>query len=961
MSTSDPRSRHYSMKTSYQNAFAYNPIPLPTNFEIGDEETLQNPVQNSRIGSDKVLWVQEHGYVLSCVGVIASIILFAVCSSFGLTPQEEPYEILGTAWSANFPPYSFVDPITLGINYAERDEAFNPGPIFSKIPPGQALPTNSWCENFFLGEEPNNGLDNSVFQIPYIVDTGGAIQGVRAHPPHVLANDRSVMMTYEPENGLTLGASEQFQSQHHVGGEQDAIARLAVVLEWDSGVESSDGIESGPRMKAPVVRGAPYLSMEYFGASPRIVGQRFFSAPPVVDLGQLGTELVCGEGIGIFGPPVTVQREIQLQFDTSDMTWLVFLSEPMRIACSMYTPPPAFGPALPPGVVEPMDPSQQPYFELKALNAVDHGMVRIAMANNCSTGQNRQYCDDFSPRDQTDYMALLRNHADVFPTGHADIQFTFPSTSDEEQEELRLIFEWKPSYMSQLKTYILQNPTPNGIPAVELLMYATPHHQQRLRPTLVSTNQVLTNNGCFPTIHGSACLVLGSTWSMVEHLHPISFQFTHAPREEMLHDIKKALKVDINFQLPENYMQGAGDTYFSGKMLAKLARVLLHANQVKGSVTKSEFADALDRLKRGVQVWLDGSAKSPFLYDAKWGGLVMCGCDFNGDTQSCNNMYPDCPALVDAGLNFGAGFYNDHHFHFGYHIYAAAVVAKFDSVWGAAYYQHVLLLVRDIANPSPKDPFFPVWRHKDWFLGFSWASGIVTIQGKPYPNGRNQESSSEAIHAYEAVALYGKAMMDIFKTSRVPTANALYEDALRVRDMGRLLLATEIRSARTYWHVQKRDTLGVDRVYPDVYTPDVIGMMWSRLVQEQTWFGNEPWKSYGIQLMPLTVASEQRDAPSWVKDMLPMFKASCDGSPNCESDGWSILVHACQATNGNWTEAWNGINMLPLEVFSGAGGNGHSRSNSLMHIATRRPPSLHDIALGNAYGEPNQTDAQIII
>jgi endoglucanase Acf2 len=26
----------------------------------------------------------------------------------------------------------------------------------------------------------------------------------------------------------------------------------------------------------------------------------------------------------------------------------------------------------------------------------------------------------------------------------------------------------------------------------------------------------------------------------------------------------------------------------------------------------------------------------------------------------------------------------------------------------------VLLLVRDIANPSGDDPFFPAWRHKDW-------------------------------------------------------------------------------------------------------------------------------------------------------------------------------------------------------------------------------------------------------
>ena len=35
----------------------------------------------------------------------------------------------------------------------------------------------------------------------------------------------------------------------------------------------------------------------------------------------------------------------------------------------------------------------------------------------------------------------------------------------------------------------------------------------------------------------------------------------------------------------------------------------------------------------------------------------------------------------------------------------------------------------------------------------------MTLAGKPYPNGRNQESASESIAAYEAVALYGDVMV----------------------------------------------------------------------------------------------------------------------------------------------------------------------------------------------------------
>lgn len=95
--------------------------------------------------------------------------------------------------------------------------------------------------------------------------------------------------------------------------------------------------------------------------------------------------------------------------------------------------------------------------------------------------------------------------------------------------------------------------------------------------------------------------------------------------------------------------------------------------------------DALKHLQEGVEVWLNGSALSPLLYDKDWGGLISCGCFFNSSTRTCVNRYPDCPALTDAGFNFGAGFYNDHHFHYGYHIYAAAVAAKLDFAWGRRY------------------------------------------------------------------------------------------------------------------------------------------------------------------------------------------------------------------------------------------------------------------------------------
>lgn len=111
-------------------------------------------------------------------------------------------------------------------------------------------------------------------------------------------------------------------------------------------------------------------------------------------------------------------------------------------------------------------------------------------------------------------------------------------------------------------------------------------------------------------------------------------------------------------------------------------------------------------------------------------------------------------------MNFGNGFYNDHHFHYGYHIYAAATVSHFDNDWGRKHFEQVLYLVRDIANPSEDDVYFPKCRQKDWYQGNSWASGVV----RPFPNGRNQESSSEAIAAYEAVSLFGNEMVSLMNS-----------------------------------------------------------------------------------------------------------------------------------------------------------------------------------------------------
>lgn len=239
-------------------------------------------------------------------------------------------------------------------------------------------------------------------------------------------------------------------------------------------------------------------------------------------------------------------------------------------------------------------------------------------------------------------------------------------------------------------------------------------------------------------------------------------------------------------------------------------------------------------------------------------------------------------------------------------------------------FEHVLVLIRVIASPEGDEHFTP-WRHKDWFQGHSWASGIAAV----FPNGKNQESSSEAIAAYEAIALYGSTMVAAWEETK---SRDKVETARKVERAGQLLTATELRSARQYWHVMKDERI---KIFPSAYTPRTIGIMWQTMAQCQTWFGAAPYLAYGIQLLPLTPVAEHRDTVPWAKGMYHVFASSCSEDPGCAESGWSILQLAMLARVGHQQLAAKLSQELPAEVFGSAGGNGHSLTNTLWFFATR--------------------------
>ena len=66
------------------------------------------------------------------------------------------------------------------------------------------------------------------------------------------------------------------------------------------------------------------------------------------------------------------------------------------------------------------------FFELRAVNPYVHAVVRVAQTNNCAIGQNPVTCKKLGkPNDASRYTKLIKDHAEVFPTGKCFVTYSY--------------------------------------------------------------------------------------------------------------------------------------------------------------------------------------------------------------------------------------------------------------------------------------------------------------------------------------------------------------------------------------------------------------------------------------------------------------------------------------------------------------------------------------------------------
>ena len=250
-------------------------------------------------------------------------------------------------------------------------------------------------------------------------------------------------------------------------------------------------------------------------------------------------------------------------------------------------------------------------------------------------------------------------------------------------------------------------------------------------------------------------------------------------------------------------LDGKKDAYWSGKSLGKIATLVRIADQLGYAEARDQFLQALEN---ELEDWFDGHAPNVFYYDETWRTLMAFPSSY-----------------------FSGAQLNDHHFHYGYFLFAAATIAELDPDWASRerWGGFVELLLKDAANWDRSDQRFPFLRHFDVYAGHSWANGPALFE-----DGNNQESSSEDVNLSVAAILWGSA-----------TGNRA------IRDLGVFLYANQVAAIDQYWFDVD------DEVFPEGFDRLALGILWSNGGKYDTWWDKSPVYVHGINFLPFTGGS----------------------------------------------------------------------------------------------------------
>jgi len=242
------------------------------------------------------------------------------------------------------------------------------------------------------------------------------------------------------------------------------------------------------------------------------------------------------------------------------------------------------------------------------------------------------------------------------------------------------------------------------------------------------------------------------------------------------------------------------DSYNEGQVMNRLIQTARIADQTGYIAARDKM---IATVKERLEDWLtyeSGEVAFLFYYNSTWSAMLGYPAGHGQD----NNI-------------------NDHHFHWGYFIHAAAFMEQFEPGWSAKWGDMINVLIRDAASIDRNDIQFPFLRNFSPYAGHSWANGFAT-----FPQGNDQESTSESMQFASSLIHWGTITED----------NS-------IRDLGIYIYTTEQTAVEEYWFDVYERNFQANQQY------SLVSRVWGNSYDNGTFWTADIAAAYGIEMYPI--------------------------------------------------------------------------------------------------------------
>lgn len=381
------------------------------------------------------------------------------------------------------------------------------------------------------------------------------------------------------------------------------------------------------------------------------------------------------------------------------------------------------------------------------------------------------------PQDQNNVEEIAndyKKYAYTFPKT-TEVSWSYDKTSAKVTTDFQVIAEVKEGTQS------------------EVLLGLLPHQWDHLSP-----NSSIPNGYSYQSVRGEIKTLASNSFSVENKFSGILPTMPYlANYSDKFNPSALASKID---QIKNDGLSDWTDSYNEGQVMNRLIQSARIADQTGDIESRDKM---IATIKERLEDWLSyqsGEKAFLFYYNSNWTALLGYPSGHGQDTNI-----------------------NDHHFHWGYFIHAAAFMEQYEPGWANKWGDFVNHLVRDAASADRNDAKFPFLRNFSPYAGHCWANGFAT-----FPQGNDQESTSESMQFNSALIHWGTI-----------TEND------EIRDLGIYLYTTEQTAVEEYWFDIHERNFKSDQRY------GLVSRVWGNSYDNGTFWTSDITASYGIELYPI--------------------------------------------------------------------------------------------------------------